>query len=222
MTAKYTPARLSALAVTRRPTQEEERIVLAIARNTAARYHAGPAYQGLDRDDLLGEALLAAWKGFLTHDRSRGKLSSWLIACCRGAIQEALRRADPLSRTERERYRRALKTNPKATPPRVLFSLDAMFSTDPDQETDLAQIDALAAQEDETERLIERLEARTLAAAALSVIEKPAHRDAILKTRGEGASHQEAASLVGLSEAYVGNLFRMYRETMRAKVEGVR
>jgi RNA polymerase sigma factor (sigma-70 family) len=170
---KYTPEALARRAEEREVTEEEVSLVRRIAVLTAARWPRRHCDQAIDHDDLLGEALAAGWRALLTHDPAKGALTTWLVAACRGAVLEALRRADPLSRKERAHFRESTVDDPSASPPRRFYSIEWLLEEDEEngQQPHIARWwEVLSSEDEETLSLPERLETAELVERALYAV----------------------------------------------------
>jgi len=115
-------------------SQERLEYAMALAHRTARLWPLSSGAAGVDADDLLQEARIAAWRALEKFREGAGmSLKSWIVLHCRGAIRERFRRADFLSRAERNGHRRMLETDPAARPPRQILSLEHLLSGMPEE-----------------------------------------------------------------------------------------
>jgi RNA polymerase sigma factor (sigma-70 family) len=209
---KYSNARLAALAETRRPTAAEERMLGVIAGNTAARFSRAAKGAGVEQEDLVSEALIGAWMGFLTHDTARGALRTWIITRCRFAVLNALVRG---------------------VAPYLCSSLEAPLPFEHREDAMIRLEDALTTP-DETEALIDRLATARIVEVGMRVIEQHDRRT-VLRGRGqvnrrdvirlrvwEQLPCREIGRRLDCSESRVSQLWADALTVMRAAVEALR
>lgn len=177
--------------VTRRATPEEEALLLTTAYQAARRYPRQHLSEGWDGDDLVGEALLAAWRAFQSYDPAAGtSLSTWVTGACRNAIREAFRQCDPLSRSERAHYRAQSQEDPNTESPRQVHSmptLDEAFAPE--------------------ERLEERVFLRITVAGALQELPERTRKIVLMIAVGEWSNGAVAAHF-GISHSRVTQIYQ--------------
>lgn len=206
-------ARLAEIARTRPIPDDWLSLAFGCAKNTAARFPCGPDAHGLGREDLVAEALAGAWENLLTYDPARGgALTSWVIQGCRSAIFEALRRADCLTRMERDEFRTAYRHHcedpeivPEPTPARVILSLDAVCYEHTDGYDPLNLRDCVAAPDPEIEDAAERLDRERWLTVAWSVLD--ARKTRVVRLYTEGVTFKEIARIENISESRVHQLW---------------
>lgn len=234
MSAKHTPERLLAAYDARPPTPAEVSLAIDIATKTANRWRRSYCEEGVDHEDLVGEAMLAAWKALLTYEPGKGaSLRTWLILWRRGAVIELLRRADPLYPSERKAFNAASaeaarnETAPP-DPPRRLLSLDSWGAQDDRDEENRLPVDGLITP-DPAERLLDQIEAQALVASAMGALPEPStwgakidHRDVVRLLVIEERTQHDTAKALGISDTTVLNYWNRARHRMRAAVEAVR
>ncbi len=216
MTA-LTRAHLAHLAETRAIPAWQIKRAWQIARATAARWHAGAEAQGIDDDDLRAEALAEAWRALLTHDPARCSLDTWLIIGCRRGVLEALRRADPLTRGERARFREARKGDPHAVCPVQVLSLSDIYHDD-EEGVRLRKgwEAAVSAPDPAILALSDRLDTEALAATALAALHGRRREVALLWMAG--LTLKEIAGRMRLCESRIHGLWQEAKRTMRAAI----
>lgn len=183
------------------PDAEAIRIALCVAKNTAARFPCPPG-SAVESDDLFSECYLAAWQALLAFDPSKGRLTAWVIAKCRGAVLEAFRRADPLTRADRTRFREAQKKDPDAQLPVRSLSLTLC--------------ETLASPDDALERVADRVDAGRRSATLLANLDDPQERAALWLIGGLSYDPEEAGWRMGISRESASHLY----DRARAKLRG--
>lgn len=195
--ARHDPQRIAA---------EEEALIGQVARKTASLW-AGKG-RAVDDGDLLASAHMGAWNAWLTYDETRGSaLQSWLITGARREVLEALRAADPLTRSERKAYRERQAVDPDAALPRTLVSLDAQAAEAALADADpLVVGDRLAGDEDEAGAVIDRVAAEQTAARIWEVVGTGGGKweGEVVRLMGlEGLTMKQVSAMLGISEARV-------------------
>lgn len=193
---------------------------LAIAWNTARRFPCGLECQGIDWEDLLAEARLAAWQALGSYDPARGSLGGWIMWRCRTAVQEALRRADPLTRDERDRLKAEQKSDPSARPPRVMISLDALCEEDEETGKEGDRLFATLGEPDpELETAPARLDAAATVARWEASLEIPLHVLLFKEVGLGGRSVPEVAKEIGYNYCYLSSVWKQIRDRLREEEE---
>lgn len=203
-----------------------------IARLAAARWPCGPECRGLDHDDLVAEALAAAWEKLLTFDPAKGvAITTWLVVGCRSAIQEALRKADILSRKERAAYREAMTrhlTDPEYYPepesPRVIESVEELLADlriESDGSYKLRRLPVewmpvLGQPDPAIESAPDRIDRERIVKTALAVLTE--RERALVLARINGATLDGIAAMLGLSDTRTHQIWHDAIRRMRAAV----
>ncbi len=198
-----------------RLTPDEEGLIRGIAANTASRwFRKGGA---LEDEDLVSAAYLGAWNAWLTYDAGKGAaLKTWLVTGARREVLEALRAADPLSRAERQAYKKTLAVDPTFALPRQILSLDT-GAEDPDH---VPLADRAASDEDLAQRVVERESAREVSKRVFALFPaNEARLGLVVRLIAlEGLTRKRVGELLGVSETRVNQLWERAKAKIQAEI----